>query len=1125
MTPNYEYIQNLIKNTLANKPIGHEITPEEHQNIELALLEYAKNLELLQVGTLIGFADANTVPVQPNGTNAAYLNTMTNSTTTVFHNFRDINGKQISVTTDNEHAALNILFWNAGNKNQRNGWTVYTTQIHITAIADLSYILEKITLQEDFITNVNCGGIKSGTLLPSGTELKQIITDMLFGSEVIQWGENSNANNYTETGIFHFAGYRTNVNDNLPIDNADEKANIAFTLIVDKSEGYLEGSTHVPTIVSQTLFLGNRQGSETRAYVRNCTIFFDDQPDKWEPWRELMQTTYLGVLRETHEGETLKSVRENGLYTGAFFYPSSTFDIFKLEVMNNYAIADLYGGTNTVFQKITILQINGDDKELTRRRKWNADINDYEWTPWEEITDEDKQDLVADAVENNVATFDADGQVKDSGVKAGGAQFVEESYLCLKTVGSGEPTYYTTVQEMVIPVGTTVYSDAAWTNEVGTVTAAMSSGQYSVALNSGETARVYSASYNKPSDKTLATEAGVMKAIQSAGTSNVSTPDWNQNDETATDYIKNRTHYEVIAEHVEMTDSEYDAKVASGSKFVEVKLNSVTVESNEYLKDGSAGTETGSKQEYDSILSALSAGSDGNVFKNGTSTCKKIAINGIETTLEYLEHQQGSPFYDREGVLGGTFYGADGTADITATNIICCYGNGFMLKYYCHVEYGKPGYFLYLIDKTIYGEAPYTIDFYFECEQTIKKLDKKFLPDEVFIPDAVEDNVVTFATEGRLKDSGKKVGGEEFGKYEQIPVVEVVGNGHYSPANGGKLYGYTAYNPETGISYLDRIVFKEKECLTPIGKTIGFSPDELYYLNTEGDINSGLSSNYVATQKANIVNYLTGKRIIDANTIATEKGVANFLTTFNLVTPKFKTGDVVYCTNVPNFHFGLMTWEDYERTPYNSMDTKMPIGLVVDPIKRTFLFCELLDKYFATSDNIETYFGGYTSFEDGAETFERISKLKATNKAADIPAFYGIRNSGYAAGSIFYVKNDVAYVPSIEEWRKAKEHLCTAFYTDENDVNSPYAGFMDRLIALKNGATPSSSLFIGKHNNGVSKLFYSQLSTVGKINNISGNLANAAYNMNGDIPFWDNAIDQYACCPVFGIYTEAEENA
>ena len=195
-----------------------------------------------------------------------------------------------------------------------------------------------------------------------------------------EWTQESNLNDYTDAGIYHFKGYRTNANDNLPIESVGDVVNIAFTLIVDAHEGKLEGSTHVPCIVSQTLFLGNRQGSETKVYVRNATIFHDGQPDKWESWRELMQTTYLGVLQETHEGETLKSVTENGLYTGAFFFPASTFDIFKLEVMNNYAMADVYGGANTVFQKITILQINGEDKELTRRGKWNG--NGYDWNDW-----------------------------------------------------------------------------------------------------------------------------------------------------------------------------------------------------------------------------------------------------------------------------------------------------------------------------------------------------------------------------------------------------------------------------------------------------------------------------------------------------------------------------------------------------------------------------------------------------------------------------------------------------------------------------------------------------------------------------------------------------------------------
>ena len=219
-----------------------------------------------------------------------------------------------------------------------------------------------------------------------------------------EWTSESNLNDYTDTGVYHFSGYRLSAVDNLPIESVGETVNIAFTLIVDAHEGKLEGSTHVPCIVSQTLFLGNRQGSETRAYVRNATIFHDEQADAWEAWRELMQTTYLGVLQETHEGETLKSVTENGLYTGALFAPASTFDIFKLEVMNNYAMAQVYGTGNTVLQKITLLRYNGDERELTRKGKWNGER--YVWT---------------DFAENNIQMAEvAVGQQNTLGILKGG---------------------------------------------------------------------------------------------------------------------------------------------------------------------------------------------------------------------------------------------------------------------------------------------------------------------------------------------------------------------------------------------------------------------------------------------------------------------------------------------------------------------------------------------------------------------------------------------------------------------------------------------------------------------------------------------------------------------------------
>lgn len=477
---------------------------------------------------------------------------------------------------------------------------------------------------------------------------------------------------------------------------------------------------------------------------------------------------------------------------------------------------------------------------------------------------------------------------------------------------------------------------------------------------------------------------GVIDIIASGGGSNVSTPDWNQNDETATDYIKNRTHYEEVAEHLSMSNADYDAKIAEGKSFTLVKMNSITIDSNQSLIVANVVQE-GSQEEFNNLLKGIYWGFfNGTGYSsaetNSTLVSPMIKINGKEVLLNW-DKAYGDYYYSEATSFDGldvVMYGIDKSYGVNGRYI---YANGFVLKDYNYAKkvngetmpntsYGTSNYKTFLIDKTIYGEAPYTIDFYFECESTVKKLDEKFLPDGI----------------GQPK-------------------------------------------------------------------------------------------------------------------------------------PKFKTGDVVYSTNVPNFHFGVMSWEDYVKNPTNSMDTKMPIGLVVDPVKRTFLFCELLGKYFATSDNIETYFGGYTSFEDGSETFERISRLGWTSKAADIPAFYGLRNSSNS-DTIFYVKSDDAYVPALKEWKIAKEHLCTAFYGDDNS----YAGFMDRLIALKNGVTLSSTLFMGYHDNNTPKLFYSQISTVGKAL-MSGTVANKAYNMNGEMPGWDNATDEHACCPVFGIYTEEEENA
>lgn len=227
-------------------------------------------------------------------------------------------------------------------------------------------------------------------------------------SAVILWDENSDINNYTETGIYHFAGYRMTTNDHLPIDNAGEKNNISFTLIVDKSEGkFFESEQyHLKSGVSQTIIIDNNAGGDTKIYTRhgNITVAGASPEDigvvTWDAhWQELVGGTYLGVIEHPggygldgyNANEVLRGCTENGLYTGAFMAPPQIFDIFKLEVMNNYAMAQVYGTGNTVLQTLTILSTQGNDAiptegngahaTLQRKGTWNGSA--YKWTDWE----------------------------------------------------------------------------------------------------------------------------------------------------------------------------------------------------------------------------------------------------------------------------------------------------------------------------------------------------------------------------------------------------------------------------------------------------------------------------------------------------------------------------------------------------------------------------------------------------------------------------------------------------------------------------------------------------------------------------------------------------------------------
>lgn len=236
--------------------------------------------------------------------------------------------------------------------------------------------------------------------------------------------------------------------------------------------------------------------------------------------------------------------------------------------------------------------------------------------------------------------------------------------------------------------------------------------------------------------------------------------------------------------------------------------------------------------------------------------------------------------------------------------------------------------------------------------------------------------------------------------------------------------------------------------------------------------------------------------------------------------PKHKTGDVVYITSKNNYGtLRIIDWDTYKSNPSNYE----AIGLVVDPVKRTFLFCDLSTYKFSTTAGREKL-GKYSSFDDGMETHKRVRGIRDSSLQDYFPVFYHLTNHGGSWSGIFYPRcKDVNgyFVPSLNEWTPARDELCSAFYDDENN----YGSAMDRLIAAKTGVSVGSGLFLknvevvnGGNFGSVPSIFYSQLSTMGMT---AG--GENTYNMNGEVIGWTD--DNNIATPVFGIYTEEEENA
>lgn len=773
-----------------------------------------------------------------------------------------------------------------------------------------------------------------------------------------------------------------------------------------------------------------------------------------------------------------------------------------------------------------------------------------------------KQSKDFDSVNGNLAIFDNNGQTADSGKTIGKETISKNIYYVLRNINDDTQNVYCSEEPFSLRVGSVIYADKECTTEYGKVSYYMSG---TIRIDT-DTSIFWAIDYEPKefvSTKRVATESAVVNFFKKS--------DWNQNDETATDYIKNRTHYEAIAEHVEMSDNEYNEKKANGSTFVLTKVATEVINSNEY--SSAKGVEVGNKNDFDKIYNNILRDASDTYTHEGNKTkiCYRIAINGIDVDLQW--HKTDVYGGNEEISPDGTyevFYGFAPSDNWMAAHHVV--GNGIVVKNTRFVKgyYNENAHYFsraFLIDKSIYGEAPYTIDFYFECEQTIKKLDKKFLPDGIVVHDEVflwdeNSDINNYTETGIYHFKGFRTNENDnlpignVGEFVNIAFTLIVDKveGKYDTTAGINLPEHVSQTlflgnrqgSETKIYVRNATTFLSdgtttweswKELVTSTYLGIASSmEDELLNNATEIGLYTGAivntSTNTFDVFKLEVINnyaisnqasQLTGSTIpntvLQTMTIvsldSTDKQYKRKGNSINDVyqwgewedttsgATKYKRGDVVYYSNYNlEPHFGIMPFEDYKNNPTNSESTRFPIGLVVDPVKRTFIFTDLIPHNFTqNTDCVKTYLSSYTSHSDGKETARRLSTLSNDVLASYFPSFNYLKNFKYNNGSCFYIKQKNAYIPSLQEWEEAYS-LCRLLYDP-----SP----MDTLIALRDGLTLSQELYVSDF-----RQFYAQLSSV------ANGQHPYPFNLTGDVT--DSFDSTVKGCPVFGIYTEEEEN-
>ena len=112
----YKQVKELINQTLQGKERGHEITPMEHQNMILSVLDYIQQTQVTAQSIFQGYANSETYPETPNNGRLCYMalckNDSDSSEEITFTNFDGYDGNPISVTCTAGEIKIVLFLWN-----------------------------------------------------------------------------------------------------------------------------------------------------------------------------------------------------------------------------------------------------------------------------------------------------------------------------------------------------------------------------------------------------------------------------------------------------------------------------------------------------------------------------------------------------------------------------------------------------------------------------------------------------------------------------------------------------------------------------------------------------------------------------------------------------------------------------------------------------------------------------------------------------------------------------------------------------------------------------------------------------------------------------------------------------